>query len=101
MPRGLTVTRFLVGVWALALLAGLAGIGLRVATGEELVGYGSYIPWGLWVALYAYFGGLSIGAFILFAAGELFRIERLRRGGKPAPGLPLPPPPSPPLLLWA
>jgi tetrathionate reductase subunit A len=73
-----------VAAWVLAILAGLAGIGLRLATGHELAGYGSYVPWGLWIALYAWFVGLSAGAFLLFAAGEVFRIERLRRLGRPA-----------------
>jgi molybdopterin-containing oxidoreductase family membrane subunit len=63
------VQRLAVGAWVLLLLAGIAGVVLRLATGHELAGYGSYIPWGLWVALYAWFVGLSAGAFMLFAAG--------------------------------
>src|SRR3990172_3609502 len=90
-----TVIRLAVALGPAALAAGLAGIGIRIATGHELAAYGSYIPWGLWVALYAYFMGLSAGAFLFFATGELFRIERLRRVGRPALLTPLPPPPPP------
>ena len=80
----LTHARVLGALWAAALVAGLVGVGIRLATGEEQAAFGSYIPWGLWVALYAYLGGLSAGAFLLFAVGELFGIERLRAVGRPA-----------------
>ena len=80
----LTHARVLGALWAVALVAGLVGVGIRLATGEEQAAFGSYIPWGLWVALYAYLGGLSAGAFLLFAVGELFGIERLRAIGRPA-----------------
>jgi anaerobic selenocysteine-containing dehydrogenase/Ni/Fe-hydrogenase subunit HybB-like protein len=79
-----TIRNIAVGAWVLLLLAGLAGVGLRLATGEELVGYGSYIPWGLWIALYAWFVGVSTGAYMLFAIGEVFGAERLRACGRPA-----------------
>ena len=79
-----TIKHLVVGAWFLLLLVGLAGVGLRLVTGEELVGYGSYVPWGLWVALYAWFVGVSTGAFMLFALGEVFGIERLRASGRPA-----------------
>ena len=83
MSRAL-VQRLALGAWALLLAAGIAGVVLRLVTGHELAGYGSYIPWGLWVALYAWFVGLSAGAFLLFAIGEVFSVERLRRSGRPA-----------------
>jgi len=84
MRFSLTHARVLGALWAVALVAGLVGVGIRLATGEEQAAFGSYIPWGLWVALYAYLGGLSAGAFLLFAVGELFGIERLRAIGRPA-----------------
>jgi len=71
MRFSLTHARVLGALWAVALVAGLVGVGIRLATGEEQAAFGSYIPWGLWVALYAYLGGLSAGAFLLFAVGEL------------------------------
>jgi anaerobic selenocysteine-containing dehydrogenase/Ni/Fe-hydrogenase subunit HybB-like protein len=77
-----TVKRILIGVWAVALALGAAGVVWRLVS--EDADFGSYIPWGLWVALYAWFVGVSSGAFMLFAAGEVFRVERLRRVGRPA-----------------
>jgi len=77
-----TVKRILVGVWAVAFVAGAIGVLWRLVS--EDADFGSYIPWGLWVALYAWFVGVSAGAFMLFSAGEVFRIERLRRVGRPA-----------------
>jgi anaerobic selenocysteine-containing dehydrogenase/Ni/Fe-hydrogenase subunit HybB-like protein len=63
-------------------VAGVVGVVWRLVA--EDADFGSYIPWGLWVALYAWFVGVSSGAFMLFAVGEAFRIERLRRIGRPA-----------------
>jgi len=77
-----TLIRVLAGVWALAFAAGAAGVLWRLVA--EDADFGSYIPWGLWVAVYAWFVGVSAGAYMLFAAGEVFRIERLRRSGRPA-----------------
>ncbi|HXF97994.1 MAG TPA: NrfD/PsrC family molybdoenzyme membrane anchor subunit [Gaiellaceae bacterium] len=74
--------RALIAIWALAFTLGALGVLWRLWS--EHADFGSYIPWGLWVALYAWFVGLSTGAYMLFAAGEVFRIERLRALGKPA-----------------
>jgi len=76
------VKRILVGAWAIAIVAGAVGVVWNIVS--EDADFGSYIPWGLWVALYAWFVGVSSGAFMLFSAGEVLRIERLRRVGRPA-----------------
>jgi anaerobic selenocysteine-containing dehydrogenase/Ni/Fe-hydrogenase subunit HybB-like protein len=77
-----TAKTVLIGVWAVAFAAGVLGVLWRLRS--EDADFGSYVPWGLWVALYAWFVGTSAGAYMLFAAGEVFRIERLRRVGRPA-----------------
>jgi anaerobic selenocysteine-containing dehydrogenase/Ni/Fe-hydrogenase subunit HybB-like protein len=77
-----TVKRILLAVWAVAFVAGAVGVVWRLVA--EDADFGSYIPWGLWVALYAWFVGISAGAFMLFAVGEVFRVERLRKVGRPA-----------------
>ncbi len=69
-------------VWLVALAAGLAGVGLRLATGHELANYTSSIPWGLWVATYVYLVGLSAGAFLLSALIYVFGLKRLEPVGK-------------------
>jgi anaerobic selenocysteine-containing dehydrogenase/Ni/Fe-hydrogenase subunit HybB-like protein len=76
------VKRILVGAWAIAFAAGAAGVVWRLVA--EDADFGSYIPWGLWVAVYAWFVGLSAGAYMLYAVGEVFRVERFRRVGRPA-----------------
>ncbi len=69
-------------LWVVALGFGLAGVYLRLTTGHELAGYGSYIPWGLWVAAYVYFIGLSAGAFLISALVYVFDVRQLERVGK-------------------
>ncbi len=69
-------------LWVVALGFGLAGVYLRLTTGHELAGYGSYIPWGLWVAAYVYFIGLSAGAFLLSALVYVLDVRQLERVGK-------------------
>jgi len=70
------------GVWAVAFLLGLVGVYLRVFIGKEVVGYNSYVPWGLWVAMYIYFVGLSAGAFLLSTLVYVFGVKRLEPVGK-------------------
>ncbi|MBI2911218.1 MAG: polysulfide reductase NrfD [Chloroflexi bacterium] len=78
-----TLTKSLLAVlWVLALGAGIVGLYLRFTTGHQLAGYNSYITWGLWVAAYVYFIGLSAGAFLLSSLVYVFRLQRLEPIGK-------------------
>jgi|UniRef100_A0A7V6DPG2 protein NrfD len=66
--------------WALWILAAIiGGIGFieRLLHGDQATDFSSYIPWGLWVAGYIYFSGLSAGAFLLAAAIYVFKIRVL------------------------
>ena len=65
-------------LWVVALVLGLIGMGLRLFTGERLVGYGSYVPWGLWVAIYFHAVGIAGGVFIVGAIGYFRRVPVLR-----------------------
>ena len=69
-------------IWAVALAAGLYGVGLRLTSGHELANYTSSIPWGLWVAAYVYFVGLSAGAFLISALIFVFGMKALEPIGK-------------------
>ena len=72
-------------IWVLAVIGfgvGLYGMYLRFSTGHRLTNYGSYIPWGLWVAAYIYFIGLSAGSFLLSTLVYVARIEKLEKIGK-------------------
>lgn len=69
-------------LWAVAFLLGSLGVVQRLTTGHVLTAYGSYIPWGLWVAMYIYFIGLSAGAFLLSTLVYVFQMPRFARIGK-------------------
>ncbi len=58
-------------VWIILLVAGLVGLWQRFTYGHNAAGYGSYVPWGLWIALY--FMGVAIagGAFVFGSAGYI------------------------------
>lgn len=71
--------------WVIAIVGfavGLVGLYQRLTLGHQAANYGSYVPWGLWVAAYIYFIGLSAGAFLLSTLVYVFRIQRLERIGK-------------------
>jgi protein NrfD len=74
--------RLLYVVWLVAFGLGLWGVAERLLFGHRLAGYGSYVVWGLWVAIYIYMSGLSAGAFLLSSLVYVFRLERLERVGK-------------------
>jgi molybdopterin-containing oxidoreductase family membrane subunit len=63
--------------WVVLAIFGGLGIAQRIFVGERLAGYSSYIPWGLWVAAYIYFIGLSAGAFLLSSLVYVFGVRRL------------------------
>jgi molybdopterin-containing oxidoreductase family membrane subunit len=67
-------------LWALWLLAAIiGGVGLyqRLVHGDRAADFSSYVPWGLWVAAYVYFSGLSAGTFLIAAASSVFRVRAL------------------------
>ncbi len=63
-------------------LLGCIGIFQRVVLGHEAANYGSYIPWGLWVAAYTFFMGISAGSFIFSSLIYIFKIEKFKKIGK-------------------
>ncbi len=69
-------------VGALALLFGLWGVYVRLFEGEQSANYGSYIVWGLWVAMYLFLAGLSAGSYMLAAFDYLFNIPQFKGTGK-------------------
>ena len=63
---------FRLPLWALVVVAlaiGAWGLYERIIVGHEGAAYGSYVVWGLWVAMYLYFVELAAGAH-LFATME-------------------------------
>lgn len=60
-----------------ALVAGIVGIIWRFGGGHAAAGYGSYVPWGLWIAAYISLVGASAGAFAY--AAYLFTMRRVEQ----------------------
>ncbi len=81
-PTGSTAVRYaLVAVWVVAAVVGAIGVAQRVFLGDRVAAYSSYIPWGLWVAAYIFFIGLSAGAFLLSSLVYVFGVRQFERVG--------------------
>ena len=60
--------KFIVLILAvIGFVAGLYGLYLRFVDGQQAANYGSYIPWGLWIAGYITLVGASAGAVAVSA----------------------------------
>jgi len=70
------------GIWLVIFIVGLIGVGQRLTQGHIFANYGSFIPWGLWVAAYIYFIGLSAGAFLLSSLVFVFNVKQLEKIGR-------------------
>ncbi len=71
-------------IWLAVMVWGVVGVFQRLIHGELLVNYGSYVPWGLWVAAKTYFVGISVGASLLAWVIYAFDIRQLRPAVRPA-----------------
>ncbi len=65
-------------LWLVFLLAGAVGVYQRFTQGHLPAGYGSYVPWGLWVALYFHAVGIAGGAFVIGAGGYILDLPGFR-----------------------
>lgn len=82
-----TRTRPAAVLWGLTiagLLAGIAGLVMLATGGHTSVAYGTYVPWGLWVAIYATLIGISVGAFIVVSLVYGFQVRALAPLGRTA-----------------
>jgi molybdopterin-containing oxidoreductase family membrane subunit len=68
----------------LGLLIGLWGLYDRLVYGHMHANYGSYVVWGLWVALYMFFAGVATGSFMLATLDLLFDLPLFRGSGRMA-----------------
>ena len=64
------------------LLVGLYGLYDRMVHGHVNANYGSIVTWGLWVATYIYFTGLSAGAFLVSSLAYVFNMHQFERIGR-------------------
>lgn len=61
---------------------GLVGWYLRLSGGHTDANYGSIVTWGLWVASYIYFIGLSAGSFLVSSLVYVFNVKQFERIGR-------------------
>jgi len=69
-------------LWAIAFAFGVFGVVQKFMYGDLLVNLGSRVTWGLWVAMYIYFIGLSAGAFLLSSLVYVFKMKIFEKVGK-------------------
>lgn len=78
----MTFRRLVYIVCIAALLFGLWGIYDRFVHGHANAGYGSYVVWGLWVAMYLFFAGVAAGCFMLATLDLLFHVPVFKGTGR-------------------
>lgn len=69
-------------LWVIGFIIGLVAVGYRLIEGEKYVQYNNLVPWGLWVAVYIYFIGLSAGSFLFSTIVYVFNVKRFASIGK-------------------
>jgi molybdopterin-containing oxidoreductase family membrane subunit len=57
-------------------VAGLFGWGDRLLRGHLDANYGSIVTWGLWVAAYLFFAGMSAGCYVISALPTVFKVKK-------------------------
>ncbi|MEJ5329424.1 MAG: NrfD/PsrC family molybdoenzyme membrane anchor subunit [Desulfobaccales bacterium] len=67
--------KILVGLAAAGLMVGTWGVANVLLYGKRATALGSYVPWGLWVAVYLFFLGLTAGAFLITILTYVFRVK--------------------------
>lgn len=73
--------RFVYQLSALLLALGLVALFARLAHGHRDAAYGSYVVWGLWVAMYLFFAGVAAGSFMFATLDLLFRVDAFKGTG--------------------
>jgi Ni/Fe-hydrogenase subunit HybB-like protein len=59
----------------IGLVVGFWGVFQAIWFGKGATDLGSYVPWGLWVAVYLFFLGLTAGAFLITILTYVFRVK--------------------------
>ncbi len=78
----LNIKRILYILAIIAIVLGVYGVASRLLFGERDVNYGSYVNWGLWVAMYLFFAGLAAGSFMIASLDYLFEVKLFKGTGK-------------------
>ena len=83
-PKSSPLVRLSLPVLAVIAVAGLWALYVRMRDGLVVTNLGQVVPWGVWVAFYIYFIGLSAGSFLLSSLVFVFRNEKLEPVGRTA-----------------
>jgi Ni/Fe-hydrogenase subunit HybB-like protein len=67
--------KVLMAVAIAGLVLGTWGVIKTLLYGKGATDLGSYVPWGLWVAVYLFFLGLTAGAFLITILTYVFRVR--------------------------
>lgn len=67
---------------ALSLIVGAWGVYDRLVNGHENTAYGSYVVWGLWVAMYLFLAGTAAGTFFFATLDYLFGVKLFQGSGR-------------------
>lgn len=78
----MTIRRTLYVFAVVAILLGIYGFVSRLLFGERDVNYGSYVNWGLWVAMYLFFAGMAAGSIMVASLDYVFDLPLFRGTGK-------------------
>ncbi len=78
----LTIKRLLYLLAIIAIVLGIYGFYSRLFFGERDVNYGSYVNWGLWVAMYLFFAGMAAGSYMIATLDYLFGVALFKGTGK-------------------
>lgn len=73
--------KILTVIGCIGLIVGMIGVADRFMNGHLHAGYGSYVPWGLWVVFYLFFVGLTAGAFLITIMTYVLGIKKLQSVG--------------------
>jgi protein NrfD len=76
------IKRLLYALAVIAIVLGIYGFASRLLFGERDVNYGSYVNWGLWVAMYLFFAGLAAGSFMVASLDYLFDVKLFKGTGR-------------------
>ncbi|RMI16972.1 MAG: molybdopterin oxidoreductase, partial [Calditrichaeota bacterium] len=63
-------------------LIGVASVIYRLLAGMKVTWLSSSVPWGMWVAFYIYFIGLSAGSFLFSTLIYVFGQKELEKAGR-------------------
>lgn len=78
----ITTKRVLYVLAIVAIFLGVYGFYSRLFIGEREVNYGSYVNWGLWVAMYLFFAGMAAGSYMVAALDYVFNVDGFKGTGK-------------------